>query len=70
VEIGGDAGLLYEFAGRAVEDDQPRRILAAVLPLPGMAWFFKMTGDDALVLEQKPEFVAFLKSVKRGGSAP
>jgi len=67
VEIGGDPGQLYEFAGRSADADQPRRILAAVLPLPGMAWFFKMTGDDALVLEQKPAFVAFLKSVKRGG---
>ena len=28
-----------------------------------MAWFFKMTGDDALVAEQKPAFIEFLKSV-------
>ena len=28
-----------------------------------VAWFFKMTGDDALVAEQKPAFVEFLKSV-------
>ena len=68
VEIGGAPGQLYEFAGRSAEDDQPRRILAVVLPLSGMAWFFKMAGDDALVREQKPAFVAFLKSVKRGGS--
>ena len=68
VDIGGGTGQLYEFAGRSVEADQPTRILAAVLPLPGIAWFFKMTGDDALVLEQKPAFLSFLKSVNRGGS--
>jgi hypothetical protein len=67
VEIGSDPGQLYEYAGRSAEDDKPRRILAAVLPLPGLAWFFKMTGDDALVAEQKTAFVAFLKSVKREG---
>jgi hypothetical protein len=67
VEIGTDPGQLYEYAGQSAEDDKPRRILAAVLPLPGVAWFFKMTGDDALVAEHKPAFVAFLKSVKRDG---
>jgi hypothetical protein len=68
VDIGAEAGQLYELAGRSPEDDKPRRILAAVLPLPGLAWFFKMTGDDALVLEQKPAFLGFLKSVKRSGA--
>ena len=29
-----------------------------------MAWFFKMTGDADLAEQQKPAFVAFLKSVK------
>ena len=67
VEIGTDRGQLFEYAGRSAEDDKPRRILAAVLPLPGLAWFFKVTGDDVLVAEQKPAFVAFLKSVKRDG---
>ena len=29
----------------------------------GVAWFFKMTGDDGVVAEQKPAFIEFLKSV-------
>jgi hypothetical protein len=27
------------------------------------SWFFKLTGDDALVREQKPAFLQFLKSI-------
>ena len=37
--------------------------MAAILRRGGTAWFFKMTGDDALVAEQKPAFVQFLKSL-------
>lgn len=63
VAIGGGAGQLFEMAGEPVESDKPLRIYAAVLPAPGLTWFFKMTGDDALVKEQKAAFTAFLKSV-------
>ncbi len=64
IEIGGAPGQLFEFAGTPVDQDKKVRILAAALPLPGLAWFFKMTGDDALVLAQKPVFMEFLKSVQ------
>jgi hypothetical protein len=30
------------------------RILAGILRKEGVAWFFKMTGPDALVAGQKP----------------
>ncbi len=69
VDIGGDPGQLFEVAGPSAENGKPTRILAAVWPMPAMAWFFKMTGDDALVQSQKPAFLAFLRSVKRGGPA-
>jgi len=29
-----------------------------------MSWFFKMTGDEAFVASQKPEFTAFLESIQ------
>ena len=63
VEIAGQAASLYEQAGANAGSGENQRILAAITRRDGAAWFFKMTGDDALVAEQKPAFIDFLKSV-------
>jgi hypothetical protein len=63
VEIGGQAAKLYEQAGANPGSGEKSRILAAITRRGGMAWFFKMTGDEGLVAEQKPAFIEFLKSV-------
>ena len=62
VDIGGQAGVLFDQAGKDSKGDKAR-ILAALLRRDGVSWFFKMTGDDELVAQQKPTFVEFLKSV-------
>ncbi len=62
VEIGGQQGHLFEQAGQAPGSDEKGRILAAILRREGMAWFFKMSGEDSLVAQQKPVFIEFLKS--------
>lgn len=63
VEISGQPANLYEQAGTNAGSGEKSRILAAITRRDGTAWFFKMTGDDAVVTEQKPVFVEFLKSV-------
>ena len=63
VEVGGQTGQLYEQAGENPGSGDKTRILAAVLRREGVAWFFKVTGDDELVAEQKPSFIQFLKSI-------
>jgi len=63
VEIAGQSASLYDQAGTNVSSGEISRILAAILRRDGTAWFFKMTGEDAVVAEQKPAFVEFLKSV-------
>jgi hypothetical protein len=63
VEISGQAGQLYEMSGQNPGSSEKMRILAAVSRRDGMAWFFKMTGDDDLVAKQKPAFVDFLKTL-------
>jgi len=63
VDIGGQGGQLLEFAGTPVGQQQTVRLLAAMLRRDGLAWFFKMTGPDALVRQQKPVFVDFLKGI-------
>lgn len=64
IQVGSQSARLFDQAGAALDSDAKLRILAAVLHRDGVAWFFKMTGDDKLVSGQKPAFVAFLKSIQ------
>ena len=74
VPAGNRQVVVYELDGKkAVLDGKyAARTLAAILPAGEMTVFFKMTGENALVAEQKPQFLAWLKSVDTGGgeSAP
>lgn len=63
VEIAGQSASLYEQAGANPGSGEKTRILAAITRRDGVAWFFKMTGDDNLVVQQKPAFIEFLRSV-------
>ena len=63
VEVAGQPASLYEQAGTNAGSGEVSRILAAISRRDGLAWFFKMTGDGAVVAQQKPAFVEFLKSV-------
>jgi len=64
VEAGGQPAQLYDIAGQNPGSGEAMRILGVIQRRADVAWFFKMTGDSDLVEQQKPVFVAFLKSVK------
>jgi hypothetical protein len=63
VEIAGQPAQLYDQAGENPGSGEKTRILAAIQRRDGVAWFFKMTGGDELVAQQRPAFVEFLKSL-------
>lgn len=63
VQIGGQPAKLWVASGDNPGSGEKTRILAAIQRREGIAWFFKMTGDDGLVDQQKPAFLDFLKSV-------
>ncbi len=69
VEVAGQPGQLYEQAGENPGSGEKTRILAAVSRQNNVAWFFKMSGDDELVAQQKPAFLEFLKSVSFNAAA-
>ena len=69
VEMAGSRADLYEMAGEATSGDKTR-ILGAILRNEGVAWFFKMTGDDALVAQSKTAFIEFLKSMSFAAQQP
>jgi hypothetical protein len=64
VEIAGQPAKLYEQAGTSAGATGPSRILAAIIRRDGVAWFFKLAGDDGLVAEQRSAFIEFLRSVR------
>jgi len=64
VEAGGQPAQLYDIAGKNPGNGEATRILGIIQHRPDAVWFFKMTGDADLAEQQKPAFVAFLKSVK------
>ena len=70
VTIADKPGDLYDLSGTTPGSGDEERILAGVLHGDDATWYFKMTGDAALVEKQKANFIAFLKSVDFGKLAP
>jgi hypothetical protein len=63
VEMGDLKAQLFDQAGENPGSGDKSRILVAILGREGVAWYFKMNGDEVVVSQQKPAFVEFLKSV-------
>jgi hypothetical protein len=63
-EVAGQPAQLYDLAGQNPGNGEAARILGVIQHRDDAVWFFKMTGDASLVEQQKPAFVAFLKSLK------
>ena len=47
----------------------PTRMLAAIVPQEGQAWFFKLTGPEASVAQHTEAFESFVKSIRFSGTA-
>jgi hypothetical protein len=46
------------------DDAGKRRMIAAAVASGGQSWFYKLTGDDAVVEREKPAFVKFVESTR------
>ena len=69
VSVGDQPADLYDLTGTAPGSGEAQRILGVILHRDDTAWFFKVTGEAGLVEQQKPAFIAFLKSVSFGPPA-
>jgi hypothetical protein len=67
--IAGGQGHLFDMSGRSAQGS-PTRIVAALLDRGGTGWFFKLTGEEGLVGEEKAVFIEFLKTVRFDANAP
>jgi hypothetical protein len=63
IQIGGQSANLYDIAGQSSGSSNAKSILGVIQDRNGTTWFFKMTGDSSLIEQQKPSFIAFLKSL-------
>jgi hypothetical protein len=70
IEAADQPAQLYDIAGQNPGNGEAARILGVIQHRDDAVWFFKMTGDAGLVEQQKPAFVAFLKSVSFTAAAP
>lgn len=70
VPVMGETASLYDQTGQNPSENERTRLLAAILRKDGVAWFFKMTGSEALVATHRPAFLDFLKSFKLQAADP
>jgi hypothetical protein len=70
VDIGGEQGNLFEIAGTPGQATPPARIVTAMVHRSDASWFYKLSGDSALVETQKPVFIEFLKSIRLKEAPP
>jgi len=72
VEMNAGAAELFDMVSTEsmIQGKYKMRILVAMLSQGPTTWFFKMTGEDRLVQEQKPAFLEFLKSITFPAPSP
>ncbi len=65
VNVGSDQGEMFDMVSTdaIIEEKHKARILVAMLNQGQTTWFFKMTGEDESVRDQKSAFLEFLGSV-------
>jgi hypothetical protein len=68
VEIAGGKGKLFEISGSS--GGKPTKIITAIAQASNASWFYKLSGDEAVVAAQKPAFLEFLKSVHMEEAVP
>lgn len=64
LEINGGKAMLVDLLGTDARTGQPARVLGAMVPQPGRAWFYKLMGDPKVVDNQRDAFAKFVQSAK------
>jgi hypothetical protein len=62
LDLGGTEAIVVNMVGANVQTGNKQRTLAAIVPQPGLTWFYKMTGEDEWVARQETAFIEFIKS--------
>lgn len=65
-EVQGEGGriVFVELSGRDVRSGKPAAVVGAMVWRAGESWFYKLTGDPAVVAAQKEAFEKFVESAR------
>ncbi|HMP81166.1 MAG TPA: hypothetical protein PKA41_00495 [Verrucomicrobiota bacterium] len=64
VPVAGGEAVFVEMSGIDARTGKPATVVGAIVPQAGQTWFYKLMGDEKLVLAQKEAFLGFVKGVK------
>ncbi|HWD21415.1 MAG TPA: hypothetical protein VHB20_19265 [Verrucomicrobiae bacterium] len=64
INAGGGQGTLVDFTGVFAKTGKPARMVAAIVPVNGQMWFYKLVGDETAVGGEKDNFVKFVEGVQ------
>lgn len=59
-----DIGELHVTTVEIVGADNTQRLLGAIVPFDGATWFFKLTGPDTLVANERAAFDTFIRTLR------
>ena len=67
LKVSGENILVVDFASKEnlIQGKYKKRMIAAVLWIDGKSWFFKMVGEDKLVVGEKPHMMSLLRSIQK-----
>ena len=62
IEVGGkNDSYMVDLKGTNVRTGKSARMISIGVPFQGDTWFFKLTGDEAVVEQEKDKFLKFVK---------
>jgi hypothetical protein len=64
LDVAGGKATLVDFTGTDARTGQPGRLVAVIVPNGDNTWFYKLSGDGAVVQGQKDSFVKFVQTVQ------
>jgi hypothetical protein len=64
VDVLGGKATLVEMAGTDTRTGRSARMIVAIVPRDGQTWFYKLMGDESVVIREKDKFVQFLQTVR------
>jgi hypothetical protein len=63
-QVSGEQSQIVDMTGSADTGNPPTRLLAAIIPHAGAAWFFTLKAPEPLVAAQKSNFEKFIRSIQ------
>ncbi len=63
MDVTGGQATFVDMTG-SNSDNQPVRLVAAIVPMGGATWFYKLLGDEKIVASQKDAFTKFVQTAR------